>query len=114
MDKIIPDNVRDEIGGSFLSGADFEQGLTLTIVSMTAVAADSPKFGSKDGGNGLKAGETWEYILETENGAQKVFKSTSARLAGAISRINPSKGDKLFIKRSEDKGYDTTWEVNAV
>lgn len=114
MSKLLDPQTREQLTGQFLKGADFEgEGLALAILSMKAEKADDPKYGVKEDGNGLKAGETWVYTFETENGTQKVFKNSSARLSGAISRLDPETGTKLRIKRSGES-YDTEWSVELV
>jgi len=113
MSKLLDTQVRDAVGGMFINGSDFEQGLVLKVVKMEPVKADNPKYGAQKEGNGLKQGETWEYTFETETGVEKTFKSTSARLAGAVSRLDPEVGTKLKIVRS-GTGTDTMWSAEVV
>ena len=53
------------------------------------------------------------YSLKTESGSVKTFKNASARLAGAISRLDPEAGVKVKITRSGE-GYDVKWNVELV
>lgn len=118
---------KNEGGGSnFLKGADFDgEGLVLEVVGMEKFTPNDPKFGVKNtygaGGkvekvnwfvkqNILEEGQSFKYSFNVE-GVEKRFDNSSLSFYFAFTNLNPSRGDKILIKRNMKSQTNVEWTV---
>ena len=92
------------VGGKFIKGSDFDNGVTATITAPPELVETNPKYGFTEGPN---KGKTVRYYFKDANG-DRIFDSKSSRFATAISKFEV--GDTVHIKR-EAAGTDTTYAV---
>ena len=95
------------VAGAYLKGAQFEQGLTVTIEKAPEMVEASEGFGFKDGefaGKQLR----FYFILD---GDSRYYDATSVRLISAMDPFNV--GDTVLIKRS-GTAMKTEWTAKKV
>ena len=101
------DEVQDAFGAGFISGEDFEKGLTLKITEKPKyVKANLYPFPEDH----PHAGETVRYTFEDTEGVEKSYDSTASNIKKALESAGAEVGDTVIIKR-EGKGMKTTFTV---
>ena len=95
------------VGGKFIKGSDFDNGVTATITAPPELVETNPKYGFTEGPN---KGKTVRYYFKDANG-DRIFDSKSSRFATAISKYEV--GDTLQITRNS-AGTDTTYSMKKV
>lgn len=116
----------DVQGSSFLKGADFDgDGMKLEVVGMEKFTPSDPKYGVKHtyGAGGAITKENWfvkHGILEegqsfkysfVVDGVEKAFDNSSLSFYFAFTNLNPSRGDKVIIKRNMKSQTNVEWSV---
>lgn len=124
----VADGMIVEGGSSFIKGADFDgAGLTLEVVSMAKYTPEDPKYGANHtyGAGGkmtkenwfvknelLSEGDTFRYTFLDE-GEERVFDNSSVGFYFAFTKVNPKKGDTVFIKRDKKSDTKVDWTVEV-
>jgi hypothetical protein len=113
---------------SFLKGADFDkEGLVVEVVGMEKFVPSDPKYGIKNtyGAGGVVTKENWfikQGILEEGqsfkysfivDGVEKAFDNSSLSFYFTFTNLNPSRGDKILIKRNLISQTNVEWTVVA-
>jgi hypothetical protein len=116
-------------GSNFFKGVDFDgDGLTLEVVSMEKFTPKDPEYGVKHtyGAGGKVTKENWfvkNGLLEEGQSFKYTFKlgekymtfdNSSVSFYFAFTRVNPKKGDKVFIKRDKESNTQVNWTVTKV
>lgn len=101
--------------GEFIKASEFENGLTLQIVKVEAVAS---RFGAEEGDyfvetGVLKEGETLRYFFNAPDGKERKLDSNSRPLSIAFEQAEIENNDWVYIKRT-GKGENTRYTVTKV
>lgn len=112
---------------SYLKGADFDNGLDVTVVSMAKFTPSNPDYGIKNtyGAGGvitkenwfvkqgiLAEGESFKYTFDVD-GTKKEFDNNSLSFYFAFTNKDPKAGDKLNIHRNKKSPTDVVWTLTS-
>lgn len=126
----VANNLKPENTGSsnFLKGSDFDgEGLVVEVVGMEKFTPEDSKYGIKNtyGAGGVLEKENWfikqGILVEGESfkysfnvdGIEKRFDNSSLSFYFAFTNLNPSRGEKILIKRNMKSQTNVEWYITS-